>query len=158
MSPASTVGVLIFQTLRWNPTHMSDAAWLALIGLATVIVAAVPATVTALTTRHLAVQARDHAAAASDAATNAKKTLGEINGNGDVVQMLSRVLGLSTELLHWQERSVELERELLALHGYSHDEIHRLQGRLDVLTAFARQRGFDPDDVPLPEPSPKENQ
>ncbi len=156
MSP-TLVGVLIFQTSRWNPTHMSDAAWLGLIGLATVIVAAVPATVTAFTTRHLAVQARDHAKDAADAATEARDTLGTKNGNGDAMQMLARVLGLSTELVHSQERSAAIEQELLRVQKYAETQIHRLNGQVGMMWRdWAIERGVDPDVLPDPQPSPKE--
>ncbi len=130
---------------------MSDAAWLGLIGLATVIVAAVPATVTAFTTRHLAVQARDHAATAAEAATSARDTLGEKNGNGDAMQMLAHALGMSAELLAGQEKARELEE-------YTHQQIHRLNGQVGMMWRdWAKQHGIDLDDLPPPEHSPKDD-
>ncbi len=159
MSPASAVGVLIFQTSRWNPTHMSDTAWLALIGLATVFVAAVPATVTAITTRHLAVQARDHAATAATAATSAaqaatetNETLGVKNG-GDKDAMT-----ILWELVRSQEQSAKTAQEVLELNEYAKTQIHRLNGTVRMMwVSWAEDHGIDPDVFPPPEPSPKEN-
>ena len=139
---------------------MSDGAILAIIGLATVFVAAVPATITALMSRRTLTEARDHAATAATAATEARNTLGEINGDGDAMTMLARTLVETGQLLRGQERTEEFERRLTELSAYTHEGVHRLNGQVGMMWRdWAITHGVDPDDLPPPQPSPhQENQ
>lgn len=139
---------------------MSDGAIIALIGLATIIVAGVPATITAFTTRHLAVQARDHAATAADradlAATTAKataETIGAKNGDGTISEMMAQTLAQQAELfgqhrqiLEWQDshavlddqRITDLLNRIVELSAYTHDGVHALRGLLTPLSGHVQ--------------------
>lgn len=134
---------------------MSDATVLAFIGLGTVVVAAVPATVTALMSRRTLVEARDHAATAADAASQARDTLGEINGDGAVTQMLARSLAELGQVLRNQETTAVMQSRLVELSAYTHREIHRINGQVGMMWRdWAKEHGIDIDDLPAPEPSP----
>lgn len=139
---------------------MNDGAILALIGFATVVVAGVPATITAFTTRHLAVQARDHAATAAAradaAATTAQATadtVGEANGNGTLAAMMARTLAQQSELftqhrqiIEWQDshaveddqRITDLLNRIVELSSYTHEGIHALRDLLTPLFAHVQ--------------------
>ena len=88
-----------------------------------------------------------------------KETVGEKNGNGDAMQMLARALGQNAEILRGQDRAAELERDLLELHTYTHDGVHRLNGQVGMMwRSWAKEHGYDPDVPPPPQPSPKDRE
>lgn len=88
-----------------------------------------------------------------------KEAVGEKNGNGDAMEMLAKTLGQTAELLAGQDDITELEHKLIELHGYTHQGVHRLNGQVGMMWLdWAKQHGVDPDDLPAPQPSPKEHQ
>lgn len=130
---------------------MSDGVLIAFFSLIGIVVAATPGTIGALTTRKIALQTRDHAAAAANAATETASALGSKNGNDlDAMQMLAG-------LLTGQEQQAEQQAELVKLSDYTHRGVHRLNGQVGMMwRQFAIDHGVDPADLPPPEPSPGE--
>lgn len=135
-----------------------------LLGLATIaaamIAVGVPATLTAIGTRKLAVEALAHTKTAADAAAEAKEmatvaadTIGVRNGNGDAMTMLARGLAENAEILEqnerilaWQTDHADVDNRLVELAKYAHDGIHDLRnaitplkGQIDMLW---RKAGF----------------